>query len=255
MFGLNKTRSHEPSPYATRADFCRIFQRDVDNLYLLSLLLTGDHSVAEQCFVGGLHMSHEGNPVFKEWAESWARRTIIRNAIRMIRPRPREGSADSAARRTTVGAVSAPAEIAAVIELPAFERFAFIMSVLERYSDQECSLLLSCTRGEVIAARTRALQRVGRAMELQRKVVSIASENDAPRDDSGSIPQVEGFGWLRGITASRIDAALVVAWRVKKGRDDREGPKVNVLALTLAHDRPEIPRTWAVGSKKRTMYV
>jgi DNA-directed RNA polymerase specialized sigma24 family protein len=200
MFGLKKTRSQKPSPYATRADFCRIFQKDMDRLYLLSFLLTGDHSVAEQCFVGGLHMSQEGNPVFKEWAESWARRTIIRNAIRMIRPRPTEGSSTSpAGGRTTGDAVTEAAEIAAVVELPAFERFAFVMSVLERYSDQECSLLLNCTRGDVFAARTRALQQIGRAAELHLKLVSIASEEKALGDDSGSMPQT---GTFLGLAAS-----------------------------------------------------
>ena len=58
----------------------------MNGLYLLSFLLTGDRTIAEQCFVGGLHIAQEGNQVFKEWAESWARRAIIQNAIRMIRP-------------------------------------------------------------------------------------------------------------------------------------------------------------------------
>jgi hypothetical protein len=188
MFGLRKMSSQEPSPYATKADFCRIFQKDMNRLYFLSFLLTGDHSVAEQCFVGGLHMSHEGNPVFKEWAESWARRAIIRNAIRMIRPRPTEASISAAAGRTTGDTATEPAEIAAVVDLPAFERFAFVMSVLERYSDQECSLLLNCTRGEVSAARTRALQQMGRAAELRLKLACIASDQKAVKDESGSIP-------------------------------------------------------------------
>ena len=87
MFGRRKVRNQESSPYATRNDFCRIFETNMKSLYLLSFLLTGDRTIAEQCFVGGLHIAQEGNQVFKEWAESWARRAIIQNAIRMIRPR------------------------------------------------------------------------------------------------------------------------------------------------------------------------
>jgi hypothetical protein len=34
-------------------------------------------------------------PVFKEWAHSWARRTIIQNAVRVINPRPVEEHAPS----------------------------------------------------------------------------------------------------------------------------------------------------------------
>ena len=50
--------------------------------------------------------------------------------------------------------------VAAITALPAFERFVFVLSVLERYSDQDCSLLLGSTRAQVIAARSRALQHI-----------------------------------------------------------------------------------------------
>src|ERR1700734_1321289 len=79
-----------PAPYASSADFCRIFDEDMNDLYLLSFLLTADREKAEQCFVSGLEDAVEGNPVFKEWARSWARRVIIVNAVRVINPRPME---------------------------------------------------------------------------------------------------------------------------------------------------------------------
>ncbi len=41
-------------PYATSADFCRIFESDMNRLYLLCYLLTADHGIAEECFVRGL---------------------------------------------------------------------------------------------------------------------------------------------------------------------------------------------------------
>src|SRR5580704_5896662 len=88
IFGSKRTNSQPGELYATRADFCRVFDNDRDRLYLLSLLLTGDPELAEKCFVRGLEDSKGGNPVFKEWARSWARRTIITNAIRMVGPRP-----------------------------------------------------------------------------------------------------------------------------------------------------------------------
>jgi hypothetical protein len=37
--------------------------------------------------------------------------------------------------------------------------------VLERYSDQECSLLLNCTRADVMAARIRAIQQIGKSAD------------------------------------------------------------------------------------------
>lgn len=38
--------------------------------------------------MAGLEDSIHGNPVFKESAHSWSKRTIIKNAIRMISPAP-----------------------------------------------------------------------------------------------------------------------------------------------------------------------
>ena len=197
MFGAPRTRYQEPSRYATRRDFCRIFEKNMDRLYLLSFLLTGDEAMAEQCFVGGLHIAQTESLVFREWAESWARRTIILNAVRMVRPRL---NSESAARlpggRSTEDAVTGTPEIVAILGLPAFERFALVMSVLEGYSDQECSLHLNCTRGDVMAARTHALERMGRSSELSRKVVAIAPGQGALEKNSGSDLQLETVSGL-----------------------------------------------------------
>src|SRR5579864_935253 len=186
MFGT-KAKDQRPSLYATREDFCQIFQKDMNRLYRLSFLLTADQTIAEQCFVGGLHIAQEGNPVFKEWAQAWARRAIILNAIRMIRPRLANNLTLPMADRIGVDTMTGPSEMAAIVGLPAFERFAFVMSVLESYSDHECSLHLGCTVGDVVAARNRALERLGHARERQKiQVISavhsqrIAHGNELP---------------------------------------------------------------------------
>jgi DNA-directed RNA polymerase specialized sigma24 family protein len=183
MLSTRKTNSQEPTPYATAADFCRIFKHDMNRLYLLSFLLTGDHLAAEKCFVRGLEDSAKG-PVFKEWAESWARRTIIRNAIQLIRPRPIDRNLTSVTR----GGIEPP-RIAAVVELPEFDRFVFVMAVLEGYSDQECSLFLDCTRDDVIAARTRALRQLGESAQVLPQRVSMGSNRAPVGADHGSVRQ------------------------------------------------------------------
>src|ERR1700692_4629242 len=159
-----------PAPYASSADFRRIFDEDMNGLYLLSFLLTADHEKAEQCFVSGLEDAVDGNPVFKEWARSWARRAIIRNAVREISPRPTEGNSGSSFASVNgddkTEAREGAGESAAVLALEPFERFVYVMTVLERYSDHECSVLLSCARRDVIAAKMRALQELGSAMEM-----------------------------------------------------------------------------------------
>jgi DNA-directed RNA polymerase specialized sigma24 family protein len=175
MFGNRKIKNQQPSPYANRRDFCRIFENDMNRLYLLSFLLTGDRALAEQCFVGGLHIAQEGNQVFKDWAESWARRAIILNAIRIIRPRTTSGNTAAAPDSSAAQTEAEPAETAEIVGLPAFERFVFVMSALEHYSDQECSLLLGCTRGDVTAARSRGLHQIGTAAVAHDNVISIGS--------------------------------------------------------------------------------
>ncbi len=158
--------------YATAADFRQIFTEDINSLYLVSLLLTGNQEKAEECFVAGIGESTKGNYVFKEWARSWARRTIIQSAIRLIAPRERSATA---IRNTDVlrGMEKVPlvlhAEVRAILELAPFERFVFVMSVLERYSDHECSILLGCPRRDIATARARAMQQLVTLLGLKHK--------------------------------------------------------------------------------------
>jgi DNA-directed RNA polymerase specialized sigma24 family protein len=149
-----------PTPYASSGDFDRIFHEENDSLYRLSFLLTADHEMAQHCFVSGLENSVKGNSVFKEWARSWARRAIIQCAVRVINPQPMEEDAPSIFDRRGKAMAAEEAETAAIFELGPFERFVYVISVLERYSDQDCSLLLGCARQDVIAARIRALQQI-----------------------------------------------------------------------------------------------
>ena len=182
MFGARKLTEQQTTEYAMYADFCRIFASDTKGLYLLSFLLTGDQTMAERCFVGGLEDSTKSSAVFKEWARSWARRKIIENAIRMLRPTPNHGnSSGDMLHDGTVRVVTERPEISVVVALPAFERFVFVMSVLEGYSDYNCSLLLACTRAEVTAARTRALRDIGISAErisaeIQRELIELGEQ-------------------------------------------------------------------------------
>ncbi|MGA6983096.1 MAG: hypothetical protein WBZ11_16195 [Candidatus Sulfotelmatobacter sp.] len=146
--------------YASSGDFRRIFHEETDSLYRLSFLLTADREKAEQCFVSGLEDSVNGSPVFKEWARSWARRAIIHNAVRVINPRPTDEHAPPSLNSDGKTPAGEEAEIAAVLELGPFERFVYVMSVLEHYSDQDCLVLLGCALRDVIAARIRALQQI-----------------------------------------------------------------------------------------------
>src|SRR5260370_79300 len=120
----------------------------------------GDHEKAEHCFVPGLDNSLKGNRVLKEWAGSWARRSVIQCAVRVVNPRPLEEGDPSAFNSSRNPWAVEQEEMAAILELRPFERFVYVISVLERYSDQDCSVLLGCARRDVVAARIRAFQQL-----------------------------------------------------------------------------------------------
>jgi hypothetical protein len=142
---------------ATATDFCEIFTEEMHSLYLLSFLLTADKDKAEQCFIGGLGECVEEIGAFMEWSRLWARRAIIKQAILMMRPAPEDK--DHWSSISTEGPATAPNHepFAAVLSLCAFERFVFVLSILEGQSDGDCLSLLSCSRREVVIAREFAL--------------------------------------------------------------------------------------------------
>jgi DNA-directed RNA polymerase specialized sigma24 family protein len=148
--------------YATAEDFCRIFHEDMSGLYWFALVLTADETKAEQCFVAGFEECIQGNSVFKDWARSWSRRVVIKNAIRRATPVP---GAPNGPSTTSVGEPVSDADtsLPALRSLRPFERFIFVMSVLEGYADRDCATLLGCSSTQVAKARARALLQLRRA--------------------------------------------------------------------------------------------
>jgi DNA-directed RNA polymerase specialized sigma24 family protein len=167
-------RVHEEKAdqYASREDFHTIFNEDLKELYQLSFLLTRDPAKAERCFVSGLEDCVSGNRVFREWARSWAKRTIVQNAIRELKPRPSQSNSSLS------GAIFSDKdqhsrgpgghfELDAVLRLVDFERFVFVMSVLEHYSEHDCALLLGCSAREIREGRTRALKELANTSHIK----------------------------------------------------------------------------------------
>jgi DNA-directed RNA polymerase specialized sigma24 family protein len=158
-------RGAKADRYASREDFRKILDEDSIGLYRLSFLLTGNPEKAQRCFVSGCEDCVTGNPVFREWAHSWAKRTIIQNVIEELKPRPRHSNSPlSATIFPNIDQISRGPdghfEIDAVLGLEDFERFVFVISVLEHYSQHDCTLLLGCSVQQFREARTRALRRI-----------------------------------------------------------------------------------------------
>ena len=166
----NQVRRSEPNPYATREDFIKVFHENMNGLYQLSFLLTGNHGKAEKCFVAGIENCVKENSVFREWARSWAKRTIIQNAIHELGPRPSHSTSSPSAGVPSytqqLNGSGEQFEADAVLGLGDFERFVFVMSVLERYSQHDCALLLGCSISEVREARVRALEDLAGARQV-----------------------------------------------------------------------------------------
>jgi hypothetical protein len=161
--------ANKASQYATSEDFRKLFTEDVHRLYLLSFLLTANRKKAERCFVAGLDACVDGDHVFKEWADRWARRMIVRNAVQMIAPHP--GPTRSMA--FCSADKSNPAEIALehgpfarVLALDDFERLVYVLSVLEGYPIQDCAVLLGTSQQTIEETRVIALKHIADSERL-----------------------------------------------------------------------------------------
>jgi DNA-directed RNA polymerase specialized sigma24 family protein len=159
-----KSKQHareRTTEYATCRDFQQIFSEDMAGLHRLAFLLTADQAKAERCFVAGLEESIRGNAVFRQWARAWSKRAVIQNAIKIIAPAPPPRMAQEEMAVCRSPNQSGPENTAAdVVEWAPFERFVFVMAVLEGYSLRECATLLACQVQDVIAVKSLALKRL-----------------------------------------------------------------------------------------------
>jgi hypothetical protein len=162
MSRLRPKQNAQPrTGYATCADICEHLARDMKSLYLLAFLLTRSHTEAERCFLATVEDCVRPNCVFKGWERSWSKRCLISNAIRLVFSGAAEsdGKADSwcgfEIESQSRSALNALTRLA-----PRLPRFVFVMSVLERYLDRDCALLLACPLGDVVEARIHALRQL-----------------------------------------------------------------------------------------------
>jgi DNA-directed RNA polymerase specialized sigma24 family protein len=161
MFRSRSKNIERATEYASCKDFQQIFTEDMVGLHRLAFLLTADHAKAEQCFVAGLEDSIHGNPVFRQWARAWSKRAIIQSAIKAVVPSPtHHGALPETAEAQWQNRNDLESIAAVVASWEPFERFVFVMAVLEGYGLRECAALLACPVQDVITAKSFALQRL-----------------------------------------------------------------------------------------------
>ena len=129
----------------------------MDHLYTLALLLTADRDMAEHCFLSAFEDCMDSKTVFRDWAESWARRNMIITGIRSVfRSRPPAKALITAESNERSVSRMEPLFIR-ILNLASFDRFVYVLSVLERMPDRECALLLNCAVRDVADAKGRAV--------------------------------------------------------------------------------------------------
>jgi len=153
-------RSH----YATAEEFENLFESERKPLLRLALLLTASAEKAEQSLNLALKDCRLNGSVSTDWIISWARRAIVRTAIELV-PRP----VSAAAAQTVINnyhhcstqvsaAVALQIDVPMILQMPDFERFVFVTTVLERISIHDCALLLARSPKDVCDAQTRAMR-------------------------------------------------------------------------------------------------
>ena len=174
-------------------DFRNLLNENAQSLYLLSFLLCANHKLAEMCFVEGLDDCVGRDCAFQQWAHSWGRRLIVRNALRIVAPKP--GS-----RGPAPGASQSPDDLrfqrpwfpvdpfAGVLALRDFDRFVYVLSVLEGCADQDCAVLLGISHGELRNTRACALRHV--AYSESRIAAREIHALDEQSDEAASQPSV-----------------------------------------------------------------
>jgi hypothetical protein len=158
--GKKRSDGKGGSDYATHSDFCAVFLQDLDRLCLLALILTGDELRVEGCLLAALDSCEQRDRVFRQSAVSWCRRSVIKATIRSMSPAPWNSSRPYLVGNRSDPGLDQDASLKCIQELPPFDRFVFVMSVLERYSDRECALLLGCSCADIPAARIGAFQQM-----------------------------------------------------------------------------------------------
>jgi DNA-directed RNA polymerase specialized sigma24 family protein len=166
----------ERGDYARKEEFVSVFECELVGLQRLALLLTANSEAVKRCLTRAFRECISSSSVSKEWALSWTRRVVIRNAISLVMSSGRESLVNTKD-ETGNGLVAyshddSPAVIAdyeSILDLPELDRFVFVICVLERYSMYDCALLLDRSLRDI----NEALHRVGNQARQVRELNDI----------------------------------------------------------------------------------
>jgi len=193
QFHSDRFKLIEDNTYATTDDFQRLFAREMTDLFRLSLHLTADAEKAESCVILAMRECFANSAVAKEWALIWARRMVVRNAIRLVLGTERVMPSDTCCEaepdfhlQPSDYRIEALRESLSILVLPDFDRLVFVICVLERYSILDCALLLKRSPKDIHDARVRAINRIVPA-EKRNPDESFATSPTSPHGASSNV--------------------------------------------------------------------
>lgn len=159
--------------YTGEEEFVSVFECERAGLQRLAILLTANSDSVRCCLIRALRECISTSSVSRQWALRWTRRVVIRNAISLVMSRGNESSANTGDDKDegliTFSPDDSPGAIAgseSILDLPDFDRFVFVICILERYSVYDCALLLGRSLRDVVEARQRVDKQVRRIGEL-----------------------------------------------------------------------------------------
>jgi len=169
---LRKKRSAR-GEYAGKEEFVNVFERERAGLQRLAILLTANSDAVKHCLIRAFRECISSSSVSRQWALSWTRRVVIRNAISLVISRGSESSLSTSDDKDEGFIAFSPDDSSgalagseSILDLPEFDRLVFVICDLEHYSMYDCALLLGRSVRDIVEARQRVDKQVGNIGEL-----------------------------------------------------------------------------------------
>jgi hypothetical protein len=205
--------SPPPIRSTRRDDICNTFDIYMDSLYELAFALGAGEARAEEIYTAALEEclrdeTTTGNVDLR----LRARDAIIQTAVRIIVP---SLSVPDNARFRNMDLPSPADRVRAAISgLRDFDRFVFVMTILEGIPDERCTEVLRRSHFSVAQARARALQAIalaagaGTASQFDRATVEAISNRHWSRRGS-PVMKFQRFGGSRRFCRSTVPGSFV----------------------------------------------
>jgi hypothetical protein len=159
----HRLSSSEQDLFATFEDFGQLFAKEMTKLFCLAMDLTADADRAETCLILAMRDCFRQTSLAKHRVHTWARRMVIRNAMRLVLGIENEILCDTGLDfplQPSEYPIDALRGSVAIRNLPDLDRLAFVIRVVERYSILDCALLVRKAPQEVHDAIVRATSQV-----------------------------------------------------------------------------------------------